>query len=85
MDKELTEIIAQIEKLSENSEPTEKQILERLSKHFKDKWNEKYIKAYLKREKKISEICKEFKIPPKRFYKVLKENGIEPKKYNRKK
>lgn len=81
MKEKLKHIISDIEQLSGNSETIEKEFLNQLNDFFEKKWEEKYVELYLKRERKISEICKEYKISPKRLYKIIKRKGIEPKVY----
>lgn len=40
------------------------------------------MQLYLKREKNVSEICKELKISPKRLCKIINRKGIKLKKHN---
>jgi len=83
MKKEISKIAFEIEKLAKNSDLNQNQIVKELENYFKLKSYDIFIDLYKNREKKVTEICKEFHISPKRFYKILKKKGIEVKKYKK--
>jgi len=79
----LTNIKFEIEKYANNSNSTELQIIEKLKKHYFDKKVNENLKLYKKGNKKVSEITKDLKISPRKFYAILKKKKIEHKKYKK--
>lgn len=69
----LTNIKSEIEKYANDSNLTELQIVEKLEKHYFDK----------KGKKKVSDITKDLKISPRKFYAILKKKKIGHKKYKK--
>ncbi|TDU33721.1 hypothetical protein BXY82_3016 [Gelidibacter sediminis] len=80
----LKNIKTEIEKYASNSNLTELQIVEKLEKHFFDKKVRANLKLYKKGTKKVSDITKDLKISPRKFYAILQKKNIEHKKYNKK-
>ena len=81
----LTNIKSEIEKYVNNSNLTELQIVEKLEKHYFNKKVNENLKLYKKGKKKVSEITKDLKISPRKFYAILEQKKIEHKKYNKQK
>jgi hypothetical protein len=79
----LSEIKFEIEKLANNSNFTELQIVEKLEKYFFNKKVNENLKLYKKGKKKVSEITKDLKISPRKFYAILEKKKIEHKKYKK--
>ncbi|QFZ54623.1 hypothetical protein FEZ18_07355 [Oceanihabitans sp. IOP_32] len=79
----LKDIKSEIEKYTTDSNLTELQIIEKLEKHYFDKKVNQDLKLYKKGEKKVSEITKDLKISPRKFYAILKKKKIEHKKYKK--
>ncbi|MGY0392662.1 hypothetical protein ACW5R3_08925 [Bizionia sp. KMM 8389] len=81
----LTNIKSDIEKYAESSNYTALQIVEKLEKHFFNKKVNENLKLYKKGQKKVSEITKDLKISPRKFYAILETKNITHKKYNKNK
>ena len=79
----LSNIKSEIENFKNHSNFTELQIVEKLKNHYFDKEVNKNLKLYKKRKKKVSEITKDLKISPRKFYANLEKKKIEHKKYNK--
>ncbi|MFC5196573.1 hypothetical protein ACFPH8_14620 [Bizionia hallyeonensis] len=79
----LSNIKTEIEKYANDSNLTELQIVEKLEKHYFNKKVNENLKLYKKRKKKVSEITKELKISPRKFYGILEKKKIKHKKYNK--
>ncbi|MBB6682430.1 hypothetical protein H4O20_13350 [Aequorivita sp. 609] len=79
----LKDIISEIEKYANDSNLTEFQIVEKLKKHYFDKKTNENLKLYKKGKKKVSEITKDLKISPRKFYTILEKKKIEHKKYKK--
>ena len=79
----LKDIKSKIEKYANDSGLTELQIVEKLEKYYFDKKVKENLKLYKKGIKKVSEITKDLKISPRKFYAILEEKKIEHKKYNK--
>ena len=79
----LTEIKSEIEKYANNSNFTASQIVEKLEKHYFNKRVNENLKLYKKGKKKVSEITKDLKISPRKFYAILEKKKIEHKKYKK--
>jgi hypothetical protein len=79
----LKDIKSEIEKYANDSNLTELQIVEKLEKHYFDKKVNENLKLYKKGKKKVSEITKELKISPRKFYAILEKKKIEHKKYKK--
>ena len=80
----LKDIKSEIEKYANDSNLTELQIVEKLEKHYFDKRVNENLKLYKKGKKKVSEITKDLKISPRKFYANFgKRRNIEHKKYKK--
>lgn len=79
----LSKIKTEIENYANQSNFTELQIVEKLEKHYFNKKVNENLKLYKKRKKKVSEITKDLKISPRKFYAILEKKNIEHKKYNK--
>ena len=79
----LKDIKSKIENYANDSSLTELQIVEKLEKYYFDKKVKENLKLYKKGIKKVSEITKDLKISPRKFYAILEEKKIEHKKYNK--
>jgi len=79
----LKDIKSEIEKYANDSNLTELQIVERLEKHYFDKKVNENLNLYKKGKKKVSEITKDLKISPRKFYTILEKKKIEHKKYKK--
>lgn len=79
----LSEIKLEIEKYAKESDFTELQIVEKLEKYYFNKKVNANLKLYKKGKKKVSEITKDLKISPRKFYAILEKKKIEYKKYNK--
>lgn len=80
----LINIKSEIKKYANNSNLTELQIVEKLEKYYFNKKVIKNLKLYKKGKRKVSEITKDLKISPRKFYAILEKNKIEFKKYKKK-
>ena len=79
----LKDIKSEIENYAKESNLTELQIIDKLEKHYFDKKVNENLKLYKKGKKKVSEITKELKISPRKFYAILEKKKIEHKKYKK--
>ncbi|WP_405567022.1 hypothetical protein [Polaribacter sp. Asnod6-C07] len=79
----LTNIKTEIEKYANDSNLTELQVVEKLEKHYFNKKVNENLKLYKKGKKKVSEITKDLKISPRKFYTILEQKKIAHKKYNK--
>jgi hypothetical protein len=79
----LKDIKSEIEKSANDSNLTELQIVEKLEKHYFDKNVNENLKLYKKGKIKVSEITKDLKILPRKFYTIFKKNKIGHKKYKK--
>lgn len=81
----LSNIKANIEAYATQSNLTELEIVKRLEKYFFNKKVNENLKRYKKGEKKVSEITKDLRISPRKFYAILEKKKIAHKKYNKEK
>ena len=79
----LSDIKKEIENYANGSNMTELQIVEKLEKHYFDKKVNENLKLYEKGKKKVSEITKDLKISPRKFYGILENKNIKHKKYKK--
>ncbi|MBA6151211.1 hypothetical protein [Gelidibacter maritimus] len=79
----LKTIKSEIDNYANSSKLTGLQIVEKLEKHYFNKKVNENLKLYKKGKKKVSDITKDLKISPRKFYAILKEKKIEHKKYNK--
>ncbi|MDO6852140.1 hypothetical protein [Cellulophaga lytica] len=73
----------EIDNYAKDSNLTELQIVEKLEKHYFNKKVNDNLKLYKKGKKKVSDITKDLKISPRKFYAILEKKKIEHKKYNK--
>lgn len=83
MSEKLNKIKLEIDNYAKDSNLTELQIVEKLEKHYFNKKVNDNLKLYKKRKKKVSEITKDLKISPRKFYAILEKKKIEHKKYKK--
>ncbi|NNE32684.1 MAG: hypothetical protein HKN40_09970 [Winogradskyella sp.] len=76
-------IKSEIEEYTNNSHLTELQIVAKLEKFYFNKKVNENLKLYKKGKKKVSDITKDLKISPRKFYAILNKKKIEYKKYNK--
>jgi hypothetical protein len=79
----LSIIKSEIKKYANDSNFTELQIVKKLEKHYFDKNVNENLKLYKKGKKKVSDITKDLKISPRKFYAILEKKKIEHKKYKK--
>ena len=79
----LSNIKLEIEKYANESNFTELQIVEKLEKYFFNKKVNVNLKLYKKGKKKVSEITKDLKISPRKFYAILEQKNIHHTKYKK--
>ena len=73
----------EIENYADESNLTELQIVEKLENHYFNRKVNENLKLYKKGKKKVSEITKDLKISPRKFYGILEKKKIEHKKYKK--
>ncbi|GAB5563919.1 MAG: hypothetical protein Wins2KO_09820 [Winogradskyella sp.] len=83
MNAQLSNIVTEIQKLATTSQVSEEDILNEVNAHYESLRNAKFVEAYLNRQQKVSEICKAYRMSPKRLYKILKAEGVEIKEYKK--
>lgn len=79
----LSTIKSEIENYANNSNLTELQIVEKLKDHYFNKKVNDNLKLYKKGKKKVSDITKDLKISPRKFYAILEKKKIVHKKYKK--
>ncbi len=79
----LLNIKSEIENYKNESNLTELQIIEKLKTHYFNKEVNENLKLYKKGKKKVSEITKDLKISPRKFYVILEKKKIAHKKYKK--
>lgn len=79
----LSNIKSEIEKYTNDSNLTELQVIKKLESHYFNKKVNENLKLYKKGTKKVSEITKDLKISPRKFYAILEKKKIEHKKYKK--
>ena len=72
----LANIKLEIEDYASKTNLTELQILDKLKDFYFNKEVNKNLKLYKKGEKKVSEITKDLKISPRKFYAILEKKNI---------
>jgi hypothetical protein len=61
----------------------ESKIVKKLDTHYFNKRVNENLKLYKKQKKKVSDITKDLKISPRKFYAILEKKKIAHKKYNK--
>jgi len=85
MKSKLSIIKAEIDNYASESNLTELQIVEKLKDYYFNKKVNENLKLYKKGKKKVSEITKDLKISPRKFYATLEKKNISYAKYNKNK
>ena len=83
MKSNLKSVKSELENYASTSKLTELQIVERLQDYYFNKKVNDNLKLYKKGKKKVSDITKDLKISPRRFYALLKKENVEHKTYNK--
>ncbi|MBC3847810.1 hypothetical protein H8K90_15540 [Winogradskyella echinorum] len=83
MKTNLNTIKSEIDNYVASSKLTELQVVEKLKDHYFNKKVNENLKLYKKGKKKVSEITRDLKISPRKFYALLKKKNIEHKTYNK--
>ena len=84
MAKSLSNIKLEIKEYVNNTNTSELEVLEKLKAFYFNKKVNENLKLYKKGKKKVSDITKDLKISPRKFYVILKEKDIKhiKSKYN---
>ncbi len=83
MKNNLSKVKSELETYASESNLTELQIVEKLKDHYFNKEVNENLKLYKKRKKKVSEITRDLKISPRRFYAILEKRKVEHAKYKK--
>lgn len=83
MKTKLSQIKTELESYAGESNLTELQVLDKLKDYYFNKKVNANLKHYKKGEKKVSEITKDLKISPRKFYAILKKKNINHTTYNK--
>ena len=79
----LSNILLEIENYKSESNLTEYQIIDKLKDYYFNKDVNENLKLYKKGKKKVSDITKDLKISPRKFYAILEKKKIQHKKYKK--
>ena len=79
----LSNIKSEIENYANDSNLTELQIVGKLEHYFFNEKVNENLKLYKKGKKKVSDITKDLKISPRKFYAILEKKKIAHKKYKK--
>ena len=74
---------SELEKYAIASNKTELQVVDQLKDHYFNKRVNENLKLYKRGKKKVSDITKDLKISPRKFYAILKKKNIEHKTYKK--
>ncbi|EPR72226.1 hypothetical protein ADIWIN_2726 [Winogradskyella psychrotolerans RS-3] len=85
MKNNLSNIKTEIENYASASNLTELQVVEKLKDYYFNKKVNDNLKLYKKGKKKVSEVTKDLKISPRKFYAILEKKKINYTKYNKNK
>ncbi|SDG69926.1 hypothetical protein [Winogradskyella thalassocola] len=85
MKKNLSNIKAEIENYASESNLTALQVVDKLKDYYFNKKVNENLKLYKKGQKKVSEVTKDLKISPRKFYAILEKKNINYTKYNKNK
>ncbi|WAC03738.1 hypothetical protein N7U66_10090 [Lacinutrix neustonica] len=80
---DLTQLKTELETCAVASNLTELQIIDKLKTYYFNKEVTENLKLYKKRKKKVSEITKDLKISPRKFYAILEKKNVQHTKYNK--
>ena len=84
MAKSLSNIKLEIKEYVNNTNTSELEVLEKLKAYYFNKKVNENLKLYQKGKKKVSDITKDLKISPRKFYAILEAKDIKliKSKYN---
>ncbi|REE08328.1 hypothetical protein [Winogradskyella pacifica] len=85
MKNNLSNIKAELENYASESNLTELQVVDKLKTYYFNKKVNDNLKLYKKGQKKVSDITKDLKISPRKFYAILEKKNINHTKYNKNK
>tara|TARA_R110000751_G_scaffold272703_1_gene372910 strand:- start:335 stop:601 length:267 start_codon:yes stop_codon:yes gene_type:complete len=85
MKTKLSNIKAELENYASESNLTELQVVDKLKTYYFNKKVNDNLKLYKKGQKKVSDITKDLKISPRKFYAILEKKNINHTKYNKNK
>ncbi|QDO94483.1 hypothetical protein FNB79_11075 [Formosa sediminum] len=83
MKPQLKTIKSEIEQYAQHSNKTELQVIEQLKDYYFNKKVNDNLKQYKKGTKKVSEITKDLRISPRKFYAILQKKNIQHTTYNK--
>lgn len=83
MKNSLSKVKFELETYASASNLTELQIVDKLKNYYFNKEVNENLKLYKKRKKKVSEITRDLKISPRRFYAILEKKKVKHTKYNK--
>nr|WP_321222782.1 hypothetical protein [uncultured Psychroserpens sp.] len=83
MKTNLTNVKSVLESYASDSNLTETEVLDKLKDYYFNKEVSKNLKLYKKGKKKVSDITKDLKISPRKFYAILESKNVTHKKYNK--
>ncbi len=83
MKHNLSKVKSELETYASASNLTELQIIDKLKDYYFNKEVNENLKLYKKRKKKVSEITRDLKISPRRFYAILEKRKVEHAKYKK--
>ena len=83
MTNNLSKVKSEIEEYASESNLTELQVLEKLKDFYFNKKVTENLRLYKKGKKKVSEITRDLKISPRKFYAILEKKKIEHTKYSK--
>lgn len=83
MKNNLSKVKSELETYASESNLTELQIVDKLKDYYFNKEVNENLKLYKKRNKKVSEITKDLKISPRRFYAILEKKKVAHTKYKK--
>lgn len=79
----LSQLKTELELYASTSNMTELQVVQKLNDYYFNKKVNDNLKLYKKGKKKVSEITKDLKISPRRFYAILEKKKVQHTKYNK--
>ncbi|MBP1840536.1 hypothetical protein [Formosa algae] len=83
MNTQLKTIKSEIESYAQSTNLSELQVLDKLKAYYFNKNVNENLKLYRKGKKKVSDITKDLKISPRKFYAILEKKNIKHTKYNK--
>lgn len=83
MKNNLYKVKSELENYASESNLSELQVIEKLNDYYFNKNVNDNLKLYKKGKKKVSEITRDLKISPRKFYAILEKKKIVHKKYKK--